>query len=367
LGVNVLIFIVIINGGLYLYLENKQSSSNAISTKYNISLEHYYPGMTQKEIDLLLQETWDRKRSLVYEPFTQFKEKSFVGKFVNISKEGFRKSFDQGIWPSGGNKGQYNIFLLGGSTAFGYGLVDEETVPSWLQKKINDTYPGRHIKLFNMGRSHYYSTQERLLFETLLTKNIIPDMVIFLDGLNDFYYNEDIPLFTKNFELFTSGGFDGFFNLLRKGIVELPIFQLYRHLINKSKKDRPDDFTKYQNKEVVDQVIKRYLLNKKLIEAVADSFNIKTLFVWQPVPTYKLDLAKHIFSKNEGFGRHSYGRIGYEMFYVQYMKGQLGDKFVWCADITDNSKYPLYLDLVHYTAHMSEMIAECISENVIVN
>lgn len=42
-------------------------------------------------------------------------------------------------------------------------------------------------------------------------------------------------------------------------------------------------------------------------------------------------------------------------------KKPLGDNFLWCADMQERLQEPLYVDRVHYSAKMSEMLAAAIA------
>jgi len=82
----------------------------------------------------LLNGTWGRKYN--FEPVTQFKEQPCEGLYVNIEKGGFRKTVYQGPWPP--DEQYYNIFVFGGSTAFSYGVPDNETIALYLQANITN-------------------------------------------------------------------------------------------------------------------------------------------------------------------------------------------------------------------------------------
>jgi len=113
-----------------------------------------------------------------------FKESPITGKYINVNENGFRLIQNQASWPP--NNSNINIFIFGGSTTFGYGVSDEQTVPSYLQNYLRQHIIHKKVCVYNFGRGHYYSSQELVLFEKLLWLGIIPEVVIFIDGLNDF-------------------------------------------------------------------------------------------------------------------------------------------------------------------------------------
>lgn len=161
-----------------------------VSGKYaEQNLRKVYARMTDEEREQLLFETWNRP--LLFEQFVQLKERPFSGKYVNVSEAGYRFSPPQGPWPL--DSGNYNVFVFGGSTTFGYGVADDQTVPTNLQGALSAAgYAGKRVCVYNFGRAFYYSTPERILLEQLLLGGARPDMAVFIDGINDFYYADDV-------------------------------------------------------------------------------------------------------------------------------------------------------------------------------
>ncbi len=306
--------------------------------------QELYPELKDREVNLLLYETWSRP--YVYEPYTQFKERAFKGKYVNVDKAGFRITKNQGPWPP--DPKNLNIFLFGGSTTFGYGVPDNQTIASYLQDFFSS--PTSRICVYNFGRGNYFSSQERILFENLLKEGFIPDAAVFIDGLNDFYYFNNEPLFTERFKKFVD--FKG-----KALLVDLPLINIIRDIkkIGDVEYDKPNE--NYDNRKLLEGVINRYSSNKKLIESFASAFKVKTLFVWQPVPTYKYDLKYHLFS-GKGFGRFLYSKYGYILMKDYVKKNNFGKDFLWLADIQENVKKPLYVDIDHYSPEFSYDIAK---------
>ena len=338
--VNVVIFAYFTVREVFLY-------KNQIFLKYGISLNKVYPDLNEKDINQLLRETWSRP--CIYEPFTQFKERPYKGIFVNVSENGFRIHEDQGPWPP--DSINYNIFLFGGSTVFNYGVPDNFTIASYLQRLFLKDKIQKRVCVYNFGRGYYFSSQERILFEKLLISGFTPDAAVFIDGLNDFYYVKDEPLFTSRLRYYLDKG--GSF------LFKVPIVQLIYEIKNSSKHEKhilqmsEDEFN---NAEIIESVIKRYLENRKIIETLANLYKVKSVFVWQPVPTYEYDLSLHSFAKH-GFGGFTYSKFGYKRMSEVIKNQNPGNNFLWLADIQKSAIKPLYVDIDHYSAEFSEIIA----------
>ena len=202
---NILVALVLLNAILSaVFIVWDYLLPNPVSTKYGhltSTLSAVYEGLSEREIDDLLKETWSRP--FIYEPFTQFKERPYRGFYVNVDSNGFRITKNQGPWPP--QSRCLNIFLFGGSTTFGYGVPDGQTIASHLQEYLA-TRLDRDVRVYNFGRGYYYSTQERILYEELLASGFVPHMAIFIDGMNDFGHRSNEPLLTDRLREFVDHG-----------------------------------------------------------------------------------------------------------------------------------------------------------------
>ncbi len=152
--------------------------------RYGAKILEAYPGWRPGDVEILQQETWAKVQT-EYEPYTGFRERPLHGKFVNIHPMGFRFSKDQAPWPP--RPEGTNVFVFGGSTAFGMGLPDDETIVSYLGECSAQGKISPPLAVYNFGRPGYLSTQEMVLFQQLLASGFIPQDAVFIDGLNDFF------------------------------------------------------------------------------------------------------------------------------------------------------------------------------------
>jgi hypothetical protein len=349
---------------VFFWISDKKTA-DPVTAKYGgSSVQQVYGLSDPSEVKQLLKETWSRP--YVYEAYTQFKERPFAGQYVNVTEQGFRLSKEQGPWPP--QPAHLNVFVFGGSTTFGYGVADDQTTASSLQDSLARILR-RSVRVYNFGRGYYYSTQERILYERLLTSGFVPDVAVFIDGLNDFYHYNDEPLFTERLQAFIGG--DTTVNLLeRTYISKLPIVRFARGL-GQFMISRDDDRSatvdtaalspqRYDDRPLLEAVIDRYVRNKKMIEAVSAVFSVEPIFVWQPVPTYSFDFRNYSFAQG-GFGRHTYSKYGYQLMAQRFAREALGNNFLWCADIQEGIEAPLYVDMVHYSPMLSRLLAERIT------
>lgn len=352
-----LLILLFLNGGFILIgkISGKMIQDTPLEKKYsNVNLKLVYPDLNESDIKRLLDETWGRP--LEYEDFTGFREKMFSGKFVNVDANGYRHGASPVKWPP--QNANYNVFIFGGSTTFGYGVPDWETFPSYLPDKLNNMV--KSISIYNFGRAFYNSSQELVLFERLLVQGYIPNMVVFVDGLNDFYYSigseiqHGIQLPGEERNRNWSDALYDFFDPIRTFINNVKSGMKSKAQLNDEEKAR------YSDPAAITKAYNRYLSNKKIIQAIASSYGIKTIFVWQPVPTYAYDEQYHIFAK-KGFGKHEASRYGYKYAKQRRLEAPIEmSDVIWCADIQKEIKSPLYVDLIHYTGVMNKMLADCV-------
>ncbi|HEX8071502.1 MAG TPA: SGNH/GDSL hydrolase family protein [Pyrinomonadaceae bacterium] len=366
---NTLALLLLVNlvlGALYARADRRTAREQAparIPAALRDNLPKVYPGLNEAEVLALRSEMYER--TFVYEPYTEFKEPPYAGKYLNEDAHGFRLSRNQGPWPP--DRGRYlTVFLFGGSTTFGFGVPDAETIASHLQELMSADGAGREVRVYNFGRASYYSTQERILFERLVTAGYAPDLAVFIDGLNDFYYYDDRPRHADRFQrLIDNPPTTG--SALSYLAAQVPMVRAARSLKYRLARgfrgpaptavpDTLNDET-YNDRAVLAAVIDRYAANKKIVEAAAAASGSKVVFVWQPIPMYKYDLRYHLFA-GDYYGRHAYAKFGYPLMAEFVQRNPLGDNFLWCADLQEHAPEPLYVDITHYSGQMSRTLAE---------
>ncbi len=328
------------------------------SLRYGLDrLTPLYPNMTASEIEQLLTETWSRE--YVYAPLVQHREGAIEGRWVNVDPAGFRRSASQGPWPPDAEA--FNVFVYGGSTAYGYGVADGQTIPSFLQEELDAVGCGPRVAVYNFGRGNYYSEQERVLFEIHLTSGLLPDVAIFVDGFNEW---KDAPKFTRRLEYLMS---ESPGQLTRRALKSLPLVDRLR-LASGAPADAEDgriaDAPAADARADGERWLARWLRGKRLIAAAGREFGMSTYFVWQPVPLYDYRLELHPFAAEveEDFAQPGYQalRHGYER--LDRMRASHPDlepagDFLWLADAQRDRSEPLYVDAAHYTASFSRHVA----------
>jgi hypothetical protein len=331
-------------------------------------LQQVYPGWAPEALAALLLEDDTVSE---YEPYTQFRPKTKTGRFVNVAPEGFRRVEGQRPWPPGVDI--LSVFVFGGSTTFGAGVADARTIPSRLQAHL-DAHRCGDAAVYNFGRPQYFSSQERVLFKQLIVAGFVPKVAIFVDGLNDFYHASGLPNWTEAIAGMVEHANDrrgirwAAADLVRRLPLTRAAAAVGRRLRRLGGRVPRTDAPGHPPADpgMLRQVIARWVVNKRLDEAVARDNGIRTVFVWQPVPTYRYDLSQHTLSRGDlgYFGEHGRSREGYALMATLRPTLGLGPEVLWLDGIQEGRRENLYVDSVHYTEAFSDEIAGRIADHL---
>jgi hypothetical protein len=255
-----------------------------------------------------------------------------------FSPTSFRSSSDQSPWPM--EPLNYNILFFGGSTTEGRGVTDDQTIPVYFQSFMQNQ-SGQRVCCYNFGHPGYTSTQERNLFEQLLQSGARPNMVVFIDGVNDFASAAD----PESFPAATDGAF-------MRAMKSLPVARAVEAAGHRFTKSGP---TTADFRIVNPAAISRYLFNKSAIESIAKTYDISTVFVFQPVPVYPDDPRVSLADWDQPGDQLIVH--GYRLMAQHVKDNNMGDDFLWLADVHHATNESLYVDKWHYNAEFGRQIA----------
>jgi hypothetical protein len=208
-------------------------------------------------------------------------------------------------------------------------------------------------------------------------------MVVFLDGLNDFCFQDGQPSSWQTLATFFNDSNERYsqqaagygivthWDKLIDFVRTLPLMRLTDAAMTRALGDPVPSYVGVKEavreepepEATLRSVINRYVNNMRQVKSVAEAYGIATVFVWQPIPTYNYDLKHHIFNPDQ-LGCHVNSKYGYPMMRDSGAAAALGKSFVWAADMQKSLAEPLYVDAFHYTAPMSRKLAEFINATV---
>ena len=320
----------------------QQTAERFVTDKPQLS--HYHkiqnevrPDSSAETSRRIADEIWDANK-YSYEPWLQFKVTDLESKYVNI------KGFDRKSIPSEfinpKSKDTFDIYFFGGSTMYGYNVSDAETIPSQFLKLYKEKYPnGKSVRIRNLGIPYYFSKQELLLYSKLLFEGERPDIVVFMDGLNDFYPSRMLYYDKPHFSYAMQQVFDE------------QIFLKKKRTIVDSSENFYLDVPNLPANEYYETLMQKYLNHVKQGTKLSDAVGIKSFFFCQPVPFYNYP--------NRDKDPISY-KVSYPRFDYIYPKlaQQSIPNFRFLGNMLENEKGLPFVDQVHYSPAFCTKIAQ---------
>lgn len=296
-------------------------------------------GFNFKEIEELRMET---EQPLRPDLWVGFKERPRSGRFVNVSVDAYRKT----IASLEGSR--HLILMFGGSTTFGVGVSDSQTIPTYLQQSLNAAYGMGVFCVRNYGTSAYNSKQEYLLLFQLLEQGVRSQVAIFLDGYNEGPITEGsrrwTELLNEQLEFYPNLSLSYF-------IRKTPAYQLYSKVFTKKKKTAGQvDSQNFTDPRVVKE---RYLWMQGNIRHISGQHQIRPFFFIQPVPGYRNRFRQHEFLESPDRVFLQTRRTVRALSSIA--KG--GSVVDLSGLLSDYEKQP-FVDEIHYTAEVNQIISE---------
>jgi hypothetical protein len=296
----------------------------------------------------------------VYEPLVEYRLPARSGKHFTIAPEGYRGNGDPQDLRAPGAK----VFVFGGSTAFGTGVSGNETIAAHLQAVLRDA--GKGVQVFNFGVPSWFSTQERIALERLLTAGIKPDVAVFVDGLSDFQSCQvpDRSAWSERLDKATRVA--ARLPFTAEIAARSDAVALVRWLMGEAPAEAPDRGVACSSDAEVDQVIHRLDTNRRMIAATAQSLGFKAVFVQQPVPTFHYDNTRRpVPVRTDMLSHHMNSAKGYPRMMEMRAGGRLLDENVlWLAE-AEPSDGNAYVDTVHYSPRFNRLLAEIVGRHIL--
>lgn len=304
----------------------------------------------------------------IYKPLVEFIEVPRDGKFVSVSKDNIRCN-ENGDDTCLIKSGQKVIWMFGGSTMFGYGVKNDETIPSFLDSMLPE------YSVINFGQAAYYSTLENILLNSYMSQGIMPEIIVFLDGLNDYYFYEtpDRSVASDSINDRLSNNIETFSNSNKFITLAKKIARNFDIIVWTNKKLRwfsksNKNIGYLRDDEIIKKVGKRIEFNFRTRVIIGEANNIKVINVLQPIPSFGIGHATSLVPDEIiSIDNHINAARGYAILDKKKL-GKLDDNFI---DLTLlEIKEPMYIDTVHYSPQMNKKIASIlydflISENKI--
>ena len=292
--------------------------------------------------DLLLATNTMRYR---YAPLVGMTEQATKSRFVNVDEYGIRSN--------GRPRGsiaeiQNGVWFLGGSSAFGYGVTDGETIPAQLEKLM-----GRPV--INFGAAMFFSAQENLLLVQYLRSGYRPAMAIFFDGVNescdlDEYQEEMARIFDS-----TQQGYEW-----SPGEFAKPVIYAFGKLGDKLRKLTGTSVKKSERHELTCEAYgKRQELRTVHARILAERESLCRMYAIECVTIVQPFV--HVHGRHEDVNIPDSERSAMREKFRHLEPNWRNAGAVFVTDALDLHERHAYIDEAHYSAAASRLIARAIA------
>ena len=310
-----------------------------------------------------------------WEPYVYFRPEAFHGETISIGPDGLRATWQP---PSSVSSGVHDpepveILMLGGSSLWGFGARDDQTIPSVLARELFRRK--QNVRIRNLAEIGYVSTQEVVALVREIQSGHRPDLVIFYDGVNDTtsaLLEREAGLTTNEINRRRE------FNLLQSparlaGAFLGKVVQdsgSYRFAQAVSRR-----FTRGDNRigqpvpdsasaRLAIEVVRRYEANVEIVERLGREYAFRALFYWQPVVFTKRKPAS--FEREEAT-RYAWAEPMFrDVLRLVHASSQLGSDPVFhdLSGVFDDSDDLAFIDYCHTTESANARIAKAIADDV---
>ena len=287
---------------------------------------------------------------------------------VHTDRWGFRgtETFDR-VKPAN----EKRIFLIGGSTVFGWGVNEDQSLQYYLDVQIAELkkkFPSQdtHIRVINAGVPWYASWHEAAHIFFKITE-FSPDAIVILDGLNDTALGVGTgwsPLYEGYVDAPTRISYEkrkqsANGNFLVRLLKISPTFSYFQARY----KEKSEAHEGVYRPEVWDQ----YLSIMDKVVKLTQAKNIPIQFFYQPVQSIEKPITHYELLHNGT----SMARPGFEAtFKRQYLDGEKrvlasGLPVHSLKSVFRDNKKTIYLDGLHYNSLGNDIIASAMWDKTI--
>ena len=312
---------------------------------------------------------------IAYQPYTVWSRRPFQGNLINVDDEGNRMtSYNSDA------ENALEVWALGGSTMWGHGAPDDQTIPSYLAKLLKEW--GVDTRVTNLGESGFVSTQEVINAIRGLQVGRRPHIVLFYDGVvNDSLSAalwSEVPGTHQNLTHIRNklenqqneAQETAIASLVRlTGLFRVSQFVLKR--IGKDSAQRNSSIEVVTDREqgvpqAAQQAANIWLENYNIMAALGQRFGFVPIFVFQPalgVGEKPLDPSEEdiLSIAMKGARKGGSTRVNRQLRTLirEHLRDEDTSKAIYdISDIFSDLAEPVYIDLFHISGKGNQLVAE---------
>lgn len=225
--------------------------------------------------------------NLVYAPYHLWSRAPFSGKWTNINVNGDRVTHYNADENTGAIK---KIFMFGGSTLWGTGAPDWQTIPSYLAKFLNENNP--RCMVYNYGETGFVASQGLNKLITEIKKGNVPQLVIFYSGINDSgtgavclraLKTPSYHTFMERFEKVFKKSKDANFLEILKSTYVYRAIDFFKKRLFPDQEERWEKIVKEEDREkAIRKTVRYWLANYNITSSIGKEYGFKVIFILQP-------------------------------------------------------------------------------------
>ncbi len=352
------LFLVLLEAGCFLGLRGLSIVTRDVHLRDEI-----LSGYRGKNWAPALAREQEASAHLDFRPYIVWQRRPYRGETVVIENERWRRTFHSQC-----DHDAYTIWMFGGSTMWGVGSPDWGTIPSSLAELYERA--GRSVCVRNYGEDGWVSTQEVIALMLELKRAARkPDLVVFYDGANDTFlpYQSGRVDVHMNFNIIRqqleseNGIRRGGAAYLRQTNTAQLIFALARLLAQPA---RSPLSARTDLDSLARAVVRNYLQNIDLVDALACRYGFEYAFFWQPlVFTAHKPLTpqeERLGGPKSGTPPEAWCRKVYELMRSEH-RANLFD----IEDVFDNVSDQVFLSWCHVVMSGNQIIATRMYQSLI--
>jgi len=302
-----------------------------------------------------------------WQPYVYFRQRPFSGQTVTVLEDGLRTTWQPPPWQGDDQTARpLKILMLGGSSLWGFGARDDETIPSLIARGLHQR--GIRVEVRNLAEIGYVSTQEVIALCRELQQGYRPDLVLFYDGVNDTTSAllEGQPTVTTNeinrvreFNILQSPA--RLASALAGNLTQnSALFRFAGSLGRRTGVERVKEPKAPADADLPGLamgVVRGYAANLELVEALGKAYGFRPVFVWQPDIFSKPRLVP--FEEEEkaklGWASALFTEVHWQLDHTDALVSDPG--FLNLSGIFSESDSLQFLDFCHTTAEANARIA----------
>jgi hypothetical protein len=298
-------------------------------------------------------------------------------------------------------EGTYRIFIMGGSTAYGLGslsrygqekyaiIKNNETIDYYLEQYLKAKMPEKQIEVINAAITSQQSHHHLIyLNQTILKYH--PDMVIFIDGFNDYYpyqkgfdqfrdyaYQERGHRFMADPTVDAWAGYNGWW-LFRKshfihlaGKTILPVWQQIGKVGSKRNRIDVDEALDNLKTNASNNFVKMVERNALILrhEGIVPVFTLQPEIVFRQSKEFSA-MEKNIYAEMDGHWQENFADFKNKarpvvVDYLTKATADTGGLFFDLTDVFGGLKEDAYTDYCHLTPLGNERLAESLGSKIL--